>query len=582
MSSQAGSRKQITYAHKRNRSKPTGVVSASSPLPEIEDPDHYMSHTELSRRLLKRARRSSNPEPFSSKKLKPSGVTPSGSPVGSPPSQYYETPHPSALTEEQKFKLNSSRGLPVNPDQFSPLPASHRIFSRTGSRNLKENASHRAHKKGKLLDSPFNSRPSSTASSPQKSHGQSAAAFEKHATQKLPKRTLSDTHYNPNIPQSASTTTSPIRAHSPIRARRPSAPSPLRPGHWIPKDTAAIGSFDFDFHSALVNPFSLPSTVSDIDFNRPPSSLSCYGDADSQFFDDVQGISTPATKKRAYTHMADDDDDDELQEPDLTITQDDMDVVSVGMKVIPTRERSPWLSDSLISPPASHEWAHPPQEGASTSQDVDMDDDSSLHLGRAPGFVPDGGASGDGTGVGERDLSHVFDGLALATKNRFITGRTRSLDSAPDGDDEVHPKPKGRDRRGTIRASDFKNSVPPARRTRSGTVIGPPTTLQRTRSFDGGEVNEEEELGEWCADGWVVAAPPSPVVTRKRPRTMKDASDVHSPERRDELDVLSGLLPSPVFLLKNTSAVAKDIAVVMEEDEEEDELLLKPGFNVWE
>ncbi|KAJ7836723.1 hypothetical protein B0H13DRAFT_2422715 [Mycena leptocephala] len=523
------------------------VVSASSPLPETDDPDHYTSHAELSQRLLKRARRSSNPEPFSSKKLKPSGVTPAGSQSGSP--SQYETPHPSALTEEQKFKLNSSRGLPVHPDQFSPLPVARRITSRTASRNLKENASLRGLKRGKLLDSPFNSRPSSAASSPQKTQPVLPSPVStEHSTHKSFKRTLSDTHYNPNIPQSASTTNSPTHAHSPVRARRPSAPSPLRPGNWLPKETA-LGSFDFNFHSAFVNPFSLPSSVNDTDFNRPPSSLSFYGDTESQFFDEVQGSSTPATKKRAYTlGSAVADEDDEHLEPDLTITQDAMDIDvprSAGMKLIPT---------------LSQEWKIPPQEGAYThapSQDVDMYDEISLGLGLAPDFRAIGPASenaaeepashADELNAGDRELKNMFDGLGLATKNRFLNNRTRSLDSAA-ADDEVHPRPKGRNRQNTIRASDFKNSVAPARRTRSGTA--PSASV---------EVNEDEELNGWCADGWVVAAPPSPVVTRL------------------------GVLPSPVLHFKKKSgstAVAKDI--VMEEDEEDDELLLKPGFNVWE
>ncbi|KAF8217623.1 hypothetical protein K438DRAFT_5211 [Mycena galopus ATCC 62051] len=425
MASQAGSRKQITYAHKRNRSKPTRVVSASSPLPEIDDPDRYMSHEELSHRLLKRVRRLSNPEPFSSKKPKTSQVTPAGSP------SQFETPHPSALTEEQIFKLNSSRGVAVHPDQFSPLPVSRRKVSRTGSHNLKENATLRTQSKGKLLDSPFNSRPSSAASSPQKSQSvRGSPTSTEQSSQRLSKRTLSDTHYNPNIPQSASTANSPIHTHSPVRPRRPSAPSPLRPGNWIPKET----SFDFNLPAALANPFFLPFTTNAVDFNRPPSSLSVYGDGDedTQFFDEAQGISTPATKRSAYTlGSAVVDDDDEYQ-PDLTITQDTMDIdilrSSTGMKVLPTRERSPWLSDSLISPPNSQEWNEPPQEAARTqspSQDADMDEEISLGLGLAPGFgapVSDGGEPSENpTGdpnLGDRDLKQMFDGLALG--NPFL------------------------------------------------------------------------------------------------------------------------------------------------------------------
>ncbi|KAJ7749217.1 hypothetical protein B0H16DRAFT_1691974 [Mycena metata] len=595
---QAGSRKLITYSHKRSRSRPATVSAASSPLPELNDPDQYTSHAELSRRLLKRARRSSNPEVFSSKKFKTSAVTPAGSPM------QYETPHPSLLTEEQKFRLNSSRGVPVHPDQFSPLPVGRRI-SRTASRNLKENASIRAQKKSKLLDSPFNSRPSSAASSPQKSQPVSLSQIStQHSTHKPFKRTLSDTHYNPNIPQSASTTNSPTHAHSPLRARRPSAPSPPRPNNRLPKE-AAPGSFDFKFHSGIASPFFLSSATNDIDFNRPPSSLSFYGDfgdTESQFFDEVQGVSTPATKKRAQTlGSAVADDDEALDEPDLTITQHIMDVDiphTVGMKALPTRERSPWLSDSLISPPASQEWKRPPQENAYThspTRDVDMYDELSLGLGLPPNFGPPVSSDrddkdADEPNAGEHDLKNMFDGLALATKNRFLNGRTRSLESpSTANDDPEQPKPKGRDRRGTIRASDFKTTFAPVRRTRSGTVIGPPAPLQRARSLNGpdsaaiGEVSEDEELNGWCADGWVVAAPPSPVVSRKRPPRTTDAN-MGSPDRSDELDTLSkasGLLPSPVLHFKKKGkVVTKD--VVMEEEDEDDELLLKPGLNVWE
>ncbi|KAJ7154558.1 hypothetical protein C8R46DRAFT_1297036 [Mycena filopes] len=558
-------------------------ISASSPLPQPDDSDHYTSHAELSRRLLKRARRASNPEVVSSKKFKPSGVTPAGSPI------QYETPHPSILTEEQKFRLNSSRGLPVHPDQFSPLPVSRRIVSRTGSRNLKENASLRAQKKSKSLASPFNSRPGSAASSPQKSQQtRLSPASTQHSTQKLFKRTLSDTNYNPNIPQSASTTNSPTHAHSPLRARRPSAPSPPRPNNWLPKDTVP-GSFDFNFHSGIASPFFLPSATNDIDFNRPPSSLSVYGDygdTESQFFDEVQGVSTPATKKqRAYAlgSALADDDDEGLEEPDLTITQHVMDVD--------------------ISPAAAGM-----KEGAHTQSptpDVDMYDEISLGLGLPPNFgAPVAASRDDEDRVGEETADKPNAG-GEATKHRFLNARTRSLDSATD-DQERHEqdeqtKPKGRDRRGTIRASDFNNfktassSFAPPRRTRSGTVIGPPAPAPAPRSsFNNvGEVNEEEELNGWCADGWVVAAPPSPVVSRsgKRPAPEKKNGDVDadaemggSPDRSDELDTLGkGLLPSPVLHFKSKGkgkAVTRD--VVMEEDEEDDELLLKPGFNVWE
>ncbi|KAJ7152701.1 hypothetical protein C8R43DRAFT_1106941 [Mycena crocata] len=511
--------------------------------------------------------------------LRISVVTPAGS-----PSQYYETPHPSALTEEQKFKLNSSRGSPMHPDQFSPLPVVRPI---TGSRKLKENRSRRIPKKDSAsLASPFNSRPSSACTSPQKPD----FALE----HRLFKRTLSDKNYSPTIPQSASTTNSP--AHSPARLRPPSAPSPPRPA-WVSKD------MPFNFYSA--NPFFLPSPTNDIDFNRPPSSLSFYGDADPQLFD------IPALMDSAFTlgsALADDDDDDDAEHRERGLPGA-MDVdFSWGLKPASMRERSPWLSDTAVSP----------QE--CIQHDVDMCDVPPA-FGLAA-FVP----SGEEDQAFHGDLKQMFDGLALGIfpptflpsfsplvtysysslpyftrrfnsslissffyqgpKSHGLPSRTRSLDSAAIDDDSPTAKPKGRDRRGTIRASDFPSNtgLGLARRTRSGTVIGPPSRNNDGSHVDGyspgrkgkgedsiGEVDEDEELGGWCGDGWAVAAPPSPVVSRIRPR-----KQMHSP-RLVGSGSGSGLLPSPI--LQRTRREREPEAVL---EEEEDELLLKPGFNAWE
>ncbi|KAJ7512317.1 hypothetical protein B0H11DRAFT_477869 [Mycena galericulata] len=593
------SRKQITYAHKRHRSKASRMISASSPPQEIDD---HMSHAQLSPRLLKRARRSSNPEVFSSKKLKVSVVTPAGSP------SQYETPYPSALTEEQKFKLNSSRGLPMHPDQFSPLPVTRSITSRPSSSNLKENDLRRFAKNDASLHSPFNSQPNSACSSPQKRN----PASHQSTAQKAFKRTLSDTNYNPNIPQSASTDNSPVHAYSPLRIRRPSAPSPPRPGTWVPKETN-VGSFDFDFHSALDTPFFLPSATNDIDFNRPPSSLSFYGDSDASLFDDeVEAVSTPPMTKGAYTLSSalDDDNDDQFDdhesEPDLTMTQDPMEVdFSYGLKYMPMRERSPWLSDSLVHPPVSQEERNRcrPEQGAymhsSPSDDIDMQDGDisfGLRFGLAA-FVPIGEdddpvlrAGNKPSGDGE--LKQMFDGLALAPRNRLLNNRARSLDSPVAENTTAPSKPKGRDRRGTIRASDFvRSATAPARRTRSGTIIGPPAplTAQRaTRDLEApestsiGEVDEEEELSGWCADGWAVAAPPSPIVSRRPMSPWIRRDSVHSPARSEGSGSGSGLLPSPILQRKLRNIAREREAVLEEDEDDEDELLLKPGFNVWE
>ncbi|KAJ7249370.1 hypothetical protein C8J57DRAFT_1668954 [Mycena rebaudengoi] len=183
-----------------------------------------------------------------------------------------------------------------------------------------------------------------------------------------------------------------------------------------------------------MDPFLLRSSMNEIDFNRPPSSLSIYGDPEH------------IDPKRAYSLgsalVDNEDSDDEHDQPDLTITADAMDVdapSSTGMKPPRMRKRSPWLSDSLISPPVSQEWNHPPQERAYTQSpphDVDMYDGFSLGLG--PGlaaFVPGGEQVEDpvlrrSQNATDGDhLKHMFDGLDLAPKSRFLNTRTRSLDS---------------------------------------------------------------------------------------------------------------------------------------------------------
>ena len=168
-------RKQITYAHKRNRNREHALQeSNSSPLEDISNPEQYLTCPEMTRRILKRSRRSGSVtagyslsqgetqgSPF--KKLKIS-ASPEHGPTQDVDLQAYtlQTPHPTQLTEDQVFKLESSRGLPLSPGhEFSPVPlvsrqrkflpvlsegtTSHRadepnIMRSTSSRNLKENA----------------------------------------------------------------------------------------------------------------------------------------------------------------------------------------------------------------------------------------------------------------------------------------------------------------------------------------------------------------------------------------------------------------------------------------------------------
>ncbi|KAJ7150847.1 hypothetical protein C8R43DRAFT_1236070 [Mycena crocata] len=540
----SGPRKQVTYAHKRSRTKPSQVVSASSPLQQIEDPDHYMSHAELSRRLLKRARHSFNPEVFSSKRLKSAELTPTALPPESETTSY-----PPALSEEQKLMLN----LSMHPDQISPVPTPRRTAARIASSSLKENFSFRTLKNSKALDTPFNSRPSSVAASPDKTH--STPNLTLLSGRKLSRRTLSDTNYNPNIPQSANT------ANSPFWIRRPPAPIPLRPDDIISKELKTLENLDF--HASLVNPFPL-SPRNAIDFKPPPTSISLHGESDSKFFDDMQGSSTPVPKKRSTA--------DAPQEPDLTINQDSaMDVDTGGgirLRPFPIRARSPWLSDSLISPPASQEWNRPPQQGSYTQsslpQNSNLVDEISLGLGLeleldskdpAEEFVSDSPVKEPPR---EPDLKQMLDGLALAARNRVLNSRTPSLDLL------------------TASAANVKAHLQPAR---SGMVLGPSIIMQRARSLDerigeGMHMFEEEGLDD--------------IVSPADPKDQISTTHADSPEQADELDFLSNgsrvMGDSPVlYLLKSkTGLETKTREAVIEDDEEDDELLLKPGFNVWE
>ena len=300
-------RKQITYAHKRNRNRiHIPQESKSSPLEDISDPDQYLTHPEMARRILKRSRRSGYASTSTSLNL---SEDPSHDHRHSKKLRTYlpeqneqakslifllndndnlHTPHPTQLTEEQVFKLESSRGLPLSPDhEFSPVPLvpSQRIFSparskparstrktmhkttnhgndsltrRTSSRSLKENtyspksrsaskstqksstsvAGNTSRRSTKTrsrppgrrppLASPFVSQPSSPKSQTPNTQPIVKPTRITNTTITNSKRILLDTHYNPNLPQAQSTANSPTRPGrevAGVKARRPSAPS---------------------------------------------------------------------------------------------------------------------------------------------------------------------------------------------------------------------------------------------------------------------------------------------------------------------------------------------------------------------
>ena len=300
-------RKQITYARKRNRNRvdnPYGQESKSSPLEDISDTEQYLTHPEMARRILKRSRRSgyastslnlsegSSHDHRHFKKLRISlpeqDQQVNQSLIFPLNDNNLHTPHPTQLTEDQVFRLESSRGLPLSPDhEFSPVPLvpPRRIFSpasskptrstrktmhntakrgndslshRTSSRSLKENTSSRSsrsvskstqksatstagnpprrstrprsrpHGSRLPLASPFASQPSSPYA--KTLHTQPITKTTKISNVAIAnsKRILLDTHYNPNLPQAQSTANSPTRPAretAGVNARRPSAPS---------------------------------------------------------------------------------------------------------------------------------------------------------------------------------------------------------------------------------------------------------------------------------------------------------------------------------------------------------------------
>ncbi|KAJ7574382.1 hypothetical protein C8J56DRAFT_979496 [Mycena floridula] len=408
----------------------------------------------------------------------------------------YETPHPSASTGSPVFQLPSSVGPHESPRNFSPVPVpkiSQRLKENALKKPIKTYLSrNRTKSRSKeSLASPFNSRPSSAQTSPQKS----ASNPQRVGSQK---RTLSDKTRNPNVPLSTPNSPTDDPNISPNRARRPSAPTPPRPSAWTPNRVPAdpFSKDSQDFYQFFEN------THMDIDFNRPPSQLSLYDyncDAtydstldfdcdkveDSGFlFNDVQASSTPFHQRPALKHAM-----FAASDPNSEIT----DLIAAGLGyrsrcVTPSssssdedktmtknlQQRSPWISDSLISPPKSMEWnAQPRKEAGSEgiyAQDLGRtDSDVDMVTAADAEFEP----------VNEEVLQDLFDTMIIiespssSTDNNRTSQaptRTRSLDSAAAPDHKI----KGRERGSTIKASDYPNpsssSAAPARRTRSGTI----------------------------------------------------------------------------------------------------------------
>jgi hypothetical protein len=716
-------RKQVTYAHKRGRNRRHSPAETnSSPLQNITDPEQKISHSEMAHRMLKRSRRSgsgsttfisSSPGGYSTKNLRISpyeGLKPVEGPLGSFPINHnydVQTPHPTLLAESQRFKLESSRGLPLSPNhEFSPVPlalpqnnfsparqsrprshgttthANSALYRRTSSSNLKENAiqsSSRSRPKSPVsgcdlvlrnarritrskskqsalklpLASPFASKPASPNDSPKFPQSYDPPMKPRSKVTKInamnPKRALSDTRFNPNLPsqaQAQSTVNSPTQTEIEVtKLRRPSAPSATthRPdvASWFASSNPGSASkLDLNFnvvHSpSMFNHDGAAGRAFGVDFNRPPSQLSYTSAYNEDFFGDAQGISTPSgLKTRSGGHALlfrsgndsmestdseNSDNGTELRKGRLrpllrSLSQANAPGTPVNpplLRPLPDQTKSPWSSDSLISPPtACQERAYSKSPlgkiGKNVDEDVNMgtgDDEDTLGLGLDTPLdlvfgLQDALPDDQIFKKAERaeDLRDLFDSLNLSLGGcelfifvricvidncsagpRPAISRARSLDLEQSEIPALHSPARisptkakntngnnnvrgGRDRRGTIRASDFQikhfaelgtgGAGGAARRTRSGTIVGPAgPRMERSGTVVGrpivepprgdvdvsmddaastpdnaahrdvlmSEVDESEDemllQGHWHDEDWVVAEPPSPVVPR--------------------------------------------------------------------
>ena len=210
------------------------------------------------------------------------------------PSHSYETPHPTSQSQSEVYKLPSSAGEPISPSDFSPIPT--KTFGNISSTDLKENAGRSLFAREKFnkkkygknrsqrgpsraLESPF--IPSFPAS------GDVDADDELNENANT--RVLSDT-YCENLLGLSSGNQIPTRIpESPIKSRRPSAPTPPRISEWRFTQNNNASSVDLRLGDAsgggLAQSFSEQEKGGfgfqrdpkySIDFNRPPSQLSLY------------------------------------------------------------------------------------------------------------------------------------------------------------------------------------------------------------------------------------------------------------------------------------------------------------------
>ncbi|KAF9077986.1 hypothetical protein BDP27DRAFT_1412900 [Rhodocollybia butyracea] len=289
----------------------------------------------------------------------------------------------------------------------------------------------------------------------------------------------------------------------------------------VPISTDPDSRLDADLPPNMFLPAIRPSpNHSRIDFNRPPSQLSLYDYSrcavfddkmeideasdlnQDAFFSDVRCTSTPfkhlgslSAEKRRFGGNVDpaalsgpallqsfagpdtdtdgeaSDSDEELRHRKsffqaLKLASKNKSKIGSGY-ITPSdssddefmRPRSPWISDSLISPPKTTDWRLPkrPEGGAykQADNDVDMDKEEQFHHGELEGLF-DNMMLNPALNAEETHSSPVQDTDSCCTR---LPLRTRSLDTS------LSPPPY------TIEYEKPNSAAPLARRTRSGTII---------------------------------------------------------------------------------------------------------------
>ncbi|PFH51008.1 hypothetical protein AMATHDRAFT_40434 [Amanita thiersii Skay4041] len=419
------------------------------------------------------------------------------------------------------------------------------------------------------LASPFSSRPPSTSSSPKGSANTGTLLCSGcERTSLNPKsRMRRGLDITCNSLQIHSTTTSPIRlspldasvrgeSYTHVTSRRPSVPTSSRPyfGFWprslpqkpntssddfpranVPgtspfaatmhKEATELSLYDLD--SSHISREKWTWSDAPVNFNRPPSQLSFNSD----FFNDVQGVSTPLRGDRIRGDHS-----------DLIAWDTNADVGSCKINSVAASPRvysrnvsntinscfssRSWTTDSIISTPS--EYGRPGKDGPACrdeSPSLDSDDDwsgsddsngnensstisSNFTIEGQNPFTP---SKPDACDITHREavaqtawlealnsaFCHLDLSVAIAeTKNNvsqynnISPSRTDEINQETTTNSSVKQlscskvQKAGRNRRGTIRASEIyhpKQVQPLARRNRSGTIVGS-SAIGRTRS----------------------------------------------------------------------------------------------------